>query len=103
MNFPLELGDKISNLQIQMDRLDSKMVELRDEQMRQNIDPKPLIVEQIDSLMQHIDQKFAKKSALNTGIDNLGEEIASDINSFENQLKLETDRMQNIAETVAAL
>ena len=45
MNFPLELGDKISNLQIQMDRLDSKMVELRDEQMRQNIDPKPLIVE----------------------------------------------------------
>ena len=45
MNFPIELSDKIGNLQIQMDRLDSKMVELRDEQMRQNIDPKPLIVE----------------------------------------------------------
>ena len=41
----IELSDKVSNLQIQMDRLDSKMVELRDEQMRQNIDPKPLIVE----------------------------------------------------------
>ena len=40
-----ELGDLVSNLRIQMDRLDSKMVELRDEQMRQSIDPKPLIVE----------------------------------------------------------
>ena len=53
--------------------------------------------------MQHIDLKFAKKTALNTGIDNLGEEIASDINSFENQLKIESDRMQNIVETVSAL
>ena len=34
--------------------------------------------------MQHIDLKFAKKSALTASIDNLGEEIAGDINSFEN-------------------
>ena len=34
--------------------------------------------------MSHIDLNFAKKSAMNTGIDNLGEEIAGDINSFEN-------------------
>jgi len=51
--------------------------------MRQTIDPKPLILEQIDSLMQHIELKFARKSALTASIDNLGEEIASDINSFE--------------------
>ena len=51
--------------------------------MRQNVDPKPLISEQIDNLLQHIDLKFAKKSALTASIDNLGEEIAGDINSFE--------------------
>ena len=61
--------------------------------MRQNIDPKPLILEQIDSLVSHIEQKYAKKTALNAGIDNLGEEIASDINSFETQLQLESDRL----------
>ena len=61
--------------------------------MRQNIDPKPLIVEQVESMMQHIELKYAKKSALNTGIDNLGEEIAGDINSFETQIKLESDRI----------
>ena len=53
--------------------------------------------------MSHIDLNFAKKSAMNTGIDNLGEEIAGDINSFENQLKLESERMQNVAEAVASL
>ena len=40
---------------------------------------------------------------MNTGIDNLGEEIAGDINSFETQLKLESDRMQSVSEVVASL
>ncbi len=41
----------MNNLQIQMDRLDNKMIELRDEQMRQNIDPMPLIIEQIENVI----------------------------------------------------
>jgi len=61
--------------------------------MRQSIDPKPLIVEQIENLVQHIDMKFAKKSALTASIDNLGEEIAADINSFESNLRIEADRI----------
>ena len=51
--------------------------------------------------MQHIDLKFATKSALTASIDNLGEEIASDINAFESTLKVETDRMEGMAEAVA--
>lgn len=58
--------------------------------MRQAEDPRPLITEQIDNLMQHIDRNFAKKSALTASIDNLGEEIAGDINSFENNLRIES-------------
>ena len=51
--------------------------------------------------MQHIDSKFATKSALTASIDNLGEEIASDINSFEKTLKIETDRMEGMGEAIA--
>ena len=51
--------------------------------------------------MQHIDLKFATKSALTASIDNLGEEIASDINSFENTLRIETDRMEGMGEAIA--
>ncbi len=71
--------------------------------MRQGIDPKPLINEQIDNLLQHIDLKFAKKSALTAGIDNLGEEIAGDINSFESQLRIEAERTQSLVEAVSNL
>ena len=39
------MKDDMNNLQIQMDRLDCKMREIREEQMRQSIDPKPLIAE----------------------------------------------------------
>lgn len=53
--------------------------------------------------MQHIELKYAKKSALSTGIDNLGEEIASDINSFETQLKEEGDRVHRLHEALVAL
>ena len=38
------------------------------------------------------------KIFLNTAIDNLGEEIASDINSMERQLKLEGERLDGISE-----
>mmetsp|Transcript_30274 Transcript_30274/g.40231 ORF Transcript_30274/g.40231 Transcript_30274/m.40231 type:complete len:101 (+) Transcript_30274:337-639(+) len=79
-----QFAERINNLQIQIDRLDQKTGELRDEQMRQGEDPRPLIAEQVDNLLQHVEQNFAKKSALTASIDNLGEEIASDINSFEN-------------------
>ena len=71
--------------------------------MRQGEDPRPLISEQVDNLMQHIDLKFAKKSALTASIDNLGEEIAGDINSFENQLRLESQRIEGMAEVVTNL
>ena len=53
--------------------------------------------------MQHIDLKFATKSALNASIDNLGEEIASDINTFENTLKLETGKVEGMGEAIANL
>ena len=53
--------------------------------------------------MQHIDLKFAKKSALTASIDNLGEEIASDINGFENQLRIESERIQGMSEAVDSL
>ena len=71
--------------------------------MRAKEDPKPLIAQQIDSLAQHIDLKFCKKSALTASIDNLGEEIASDINSFENTLRIESERIQGIVEAIANL
>ncbi len=71
--------------------------------MRQSIDPKPLIAEQIDTLLQHIEEKFAKKSALTVGIDNLGEEIAADINSFESNLRIEADRIQRLVDVVTDL
>ncbi len=60
-------------------------------------------MEHIDNLIQHIDLKYAKKSALTASVDNLGEEIASDINSFENQLRLESERTQGLTEAVATL
>ena len=44
-------------------------------------------------MIQHVDLKYAKKTALTSGIDNLGEEIAGDINGFENNLRHETDRI----------
>lgn len=75
-----------------MDRLDSKVRELREEQMHHIANVKPQILEQIENLIQHIDTKFAKKSALTASIDNLGEEIASDINSMENALSIESQR-----------
>jgi hypothetical protein len=50
--------------------------------------------------MQHIDMKFAKKSAITASIDNLGEEIAADINSFESNLRIEADRIQNLVDVV---
>ena len=53
--------------------------------------------------MQHIEQKFATKSALASSIDNLGEEIAADINSFESNSKIESDRVQGIVDIVAGL
>ena len=66
--------------------------------MRGYIDPKPIITEHIDALMSNIELKFSTKSALNTAIDNLGEEIASDINSIERTLKLESERLDSISE-----
>lgn len=96
MNAPqpqVDVIDRLNHIQIQIDRLDCKTVELREAQMRQSIDPKPLITEALDNLMQHVDLKFAKKSALTSGIDNLGEEIAADINSFESNLRLESERI----------
>ena len=85
---------------MQMDRLDCRVTELREEYLRVS-DPKPVISEQIENLLQHIESKFAKKSALTASIDNLGEEIASDINSFESQLRLESDRVASMSQTVA--
>ena len=66
--------------------------------MKSSIDPRPIITEHIDQLMSNIEIKYASKSALNTAIDNLGEEIASDINSMERQLKLEGERLDGISE-----
>ena len=66
--------------------------------MKANIDPRPIISEQMDSLISNIELKFATKSALNTAVDNLGEEIASDINSMERSLKLESERLDCISE-----
>jgi len=66
--------------------------------MKANIDPRPLISEAIDSLMSNVELKFASKSALNTAVDNLGEEIASDINSIERTLKLESERLDCLSE-----
>ena len=83
-----------------MDRLDCRVTELREEYLRVS-DPKPEISVQIENLLQHIESKFAKKSALTASIDNLGEEIASDINSFESQLRLEADRVASMAQSVA--
>ena len=83
-----------------MDRLDCRVTELREEYLRV-VDSKPAISEQIENLLQHIESKFAKKSALTASIDNLGEEIASDINSFESQLRLESDRVASMAQSVA--
>lgn len=85
-------------MQIQIDRVDSKLVEIREDQMKANIDPRPLISEAIDSLMSNVELKFASKSALNTAVDNLGEEIASDINSIERTLKLESERLDCLSE-----
>ena len=71
--------------------------------MRQSEDPRPLIAEQVDNLMQHVEIKFVKKSALTASIDNLGEEIAGDINSFENALRIESQRIEGMAEVVSNL
>ena len=43
-----DLYEKIDHLQIQIDRIDSKVVEVREDQMKSSIDPRPLITEQID-------------------------------------------------------
>lgn len=43
--------DRLNQFQIQIDRLDCKTAELREAQMRQSIDPKPLIRDAIDNLM----------------------------------------------------
>ena len=43
--------DRVDSLQIQIDRIDCKLHEFREDQIRTNIDPKPLIMEQIDSIM----------------------------------------------------
>lgn len=93
-----DIYEKIDHLQIQIDRVDSKMVEIREDQMKASIDPRPLISESIDSMMSNVELKFASKSALNTAIDNLGEEIASDINSIERTLKLEGERLDGLSE-----
>ena len=93
-----DIYEKIDHLQIQIDRVDSKMVESREDQMKASIDPRPLISESIDSMMSNVELKFASKSALNTAIDNLGEEIASDINSIERTLKLEGERLDGLSE-----
>lgn len=37
--------------------------------------------------MAHLEQNYAKKTALNTAVDNLGEEIAADINTFERTIE----------------
>ena len=66
--------------------------------MKASIDPRPIISQSIDDLMSNIELKFASKSALNTAIDNLGEEIASDINSIERTLKLEGERLDGLSE-----
>ena len=93
-----DIYEKIDHLQIQIDRMDSKVVEVREDQMKSSIDPRGIIAEQIDQLMSNIELKYASKSALNTAVDNLGEEIASDINSMERQLKLEGERLDGISE-----
>ena len=93
-----DIYEKIDHLQIQIDRVDGKMVEVREDQMKGYIDPRPIVAEQIDNLMTNIELKFAPKTALNTAIDNLGEEIAGDINSIERQLKLEGERLDNLSE-----
>ena len=40
-----DIYEKIDHLQIQIDRVDSKLVEIREDQMKASIDPRPLISE----------------------------------------------------------
>ena len=43
-----DIYEKIDHLQIQIDRMDSKVVEVREDQMKSSIDPRGIIAEQID-------------------------------------------------------
>ena len=56
------MGDRMDTLQMQIDSLDLKLNEMREDQMRANIDPKPLILEQIENMIQVVDQKYAPKA-----------------------------------------
>ena len=60
-------------------------------------------MEQIDNLVQHIDTKYAPKALLTQQVDNLGEEIAADINSLERQLAVETERIENLLQSNSEL
>ena len=97
------MGDRMDTLQMQIDSLDLKLNEMREDQMRANIDPKPLILEQIENMMQVVDQKYAPKALISKQVDSLGEEIAADINSLERQLQVETERIENLLQSTATL
>lgn len=57
----------------------------------------------MENIVSHIDLKFPTKGALTSSIDNLGEEIASDINSFESGLRIESERIAGLVDIVTAL
>ena len=50
--------------------------------------------------MAHLEQNYAKKTALNTAVDNLGEEIAADINTFERNIEQEQARVEGLVSQI---
>jgi hypothetical protein len=66
--------------------------------MKARPDPRAMIQESADYLQKWCDDKFALQEEVNRAVDNLGEEIASDINGFEQLLKQEAERITVLAQ-----
>jgi len=81
-----EIDKHLSSVQVQVDRLDSKIQgQKREVQQAQDGNIRHL-QKQIDQLSS---QNFVNKDYMQQAVDSLGEEIASDINEFEQHLKAE--------------
>ena len=80
-----------------MDRIDNKLQNYKRENLQAHEASTRQLQRQIDEvnkLFASIEQKYCTKIALNSAVDGLGEEIASDINELETVIKGEMPKIE---------
>ena len=71
--------------------------------MKVHTDPRAQVNEAVEYLQKWVEDRFIQQTQLTKAIDSLGEEVAQDINAFEQMIKVEADKIGALSNQLNAL